>query len=508
MSWFDQQKEQLNLALKNGSITQAEYNSALTGVQGRWDIKQQNMANFNKAAGPLSMVGNIAGQFSNMNGSLDNASAQAREGIRGAIGQMGPWGAAIAAASGVVDSITDATGISWNTVNKNSAERAGAGTAAAFNNILASIPGNSIFGALMSETDKASKSQFIDGMSNSYGGSVQDINAAQDLGGKRTLVGKKKMNSFIQEQNLVNNLMTSIGMQSELAKQNDAGQLYQQQNANKYAGYSPRLLMSKKGMKFQDLEVAREILKNIKNKKTGVVMNAINADMSTLSNPDSGVNIAASSSLLASSLEDGKLQPKELSTHIKNQIYDSSQDPEGIAMKLVENISANKEVLKESFRKNGLNDAITALDSPETVESMKILSDAIKFIIANKSYENGGEIGKFQLGGKIDKNFIPQGALHKNKHHLEDVNPELEGSITKKGIPVISMNEGGEIQQHAEVEKNEIVFSLDTTKTVEDLYRQYQETEDENILIECGKFITNEIMKNTEDPGKLRKTIE
>lgn len=508
MGWFDRQKEQLNLALKNGSITQAEYNSALTGVQGRWDTKQQNMANFNKAAGPLSMVGNIAGQFSNINGSIDDSTAQAREGIRGAIGQMGPWGAAIAAATGVVDAVSDATGIALNTVDKNAAGRAGAGAAAGFNNLVASLPGFSFLGGLAGKTDDASKSQFIDGMSNSYGGSVQDINAAQDLGGKRTLFGKKKMNSFIQEQNRVNNLMTSIGMQSELAKQNDAGQLYQQQNANKYAGYSPRLLMSKKGMKFQDLDAAREILKNIKNKKTGVVMNAIDADMSTLSNPDSGVNIAASSSLLASSLEDGKLQPKELSTHIKNQIYDSSQDPEGIAMKLVENISANKEVLKESFRKNGLNDAIAALDSPETVESMKILSDAIKFIIANKSYENGGEIGKFQLGGKIDKNFIPQGALHKNKHHLEDVNPELEGSITKKGIPVISMNEGGEIQQHAEVEKNEIVFSLDTTKTVEDLYRQYQETEDESILIECGKFITNEIMKNTEDPGKLRKTIE
>ena len=90
MSWFDRQKEQLDLALKNGSITQAEYNSALTGVQGRLDTKQQNMANFNKAAGPLSMVGNIAGQFSNMNGGIDDSTAQAREGMRGAIGQMGP----------------------------------------------------------------------------------------------------------------------------------------------------------------------------------------------------------------------------------------------------------------------------------------------------------------------------------------------------------------------------------------------------------------------------------
>lgn len=390
MSWFDRKKGILDVALKNGSITQGEYDSVLSSVQGQWDTRQQNMANFNKAAGPLSFAGSVVGQFSNTQGSIDDSTAQAREGMRGAIGQIGPWGAAIAAATGVVDTVSDATGIALNTVDKNAADRADAGAAAGFNNLVASLPGFSFLGGLTGKTDDALKSQFIDGMSNSYGGSVQDINAAQDLGGKRTLFGKKKMNSFIQKQNRVNNLMTSIGMQSELAKQNDAGQLYQQQNANKYAGYSPRLLMSKKGMKFQDLDAAREILKNIKK---------------------------------------------------------TSAEP--------------------------------------------IL-----------------EIGKFQLGGKIDKNFIPQGALHKNKHHLEDVNPELEGSITKKGIPVISMNEGGEIQQHAEVEKNEIVFSLDTTKTVEDLYRQYQETEDESILIECGKFITNEIMKNTEDPGKLRKTIE
>lgn len=48
------------------------------------------MSNFNKAAGPLSMVGNITGQFSNTNGSLDEQSAQAREGVRSAIGQFGP----------------------------------------------------------------------------------------------------------------------------------------------------------------------------------------------------------------------------------------------------------------------------------------------------------------------------------------------------------------------------------------------------------------------------------
>jgi hypothetical protein len=46
--------------------------------------------NFQKAAAPLQAVGSIAGSFSNMNGSLDEGSAQMRESIRGAIGQFGP----------------------------------------------------------------------------------------------------------------------------------------------------------------------------------------------------------------------------------------------------------------------------------------------------------------------------------------------------------------------------------------------------------------------------------
>ena len=277
-------------------------------------------------------------------------------------------------------------------MDTNAADRAGAKGAAVANNILASIPGNSVFGAFMGKTEESQKSQYIDGMSNSFGSSVQDINAAQEMGGKRVAFGKAKMNAFIREQNRVNNLMTSIGMQSEMAKNNDVGQLYQVQNANKYAGYTPRLIMSKNGSKFKDLDSARILVNNFKIKKR-----------------------------------------------------------------------------------------------------------------AEKS--EAKELAKFQLGGKIDKNFIPQGALHKNKHHLEDINPDLEGSITKKGIPVVSMGEGG-VQQHAEVEKNEIVFCLSTTHMVEELYKKYQETEDENILIECGKFLTSELLKNTEDPGKLRKTIE
>ena len=112
----------------------------------------------------------------------------------------------------------------------------------------------------MSETDKAKKSQYIDQMSSSYSSSAKDIDSAQKLGDKRVLFGKNKMNDFVREQNRVNSLMTSIGIQSELARQNDAGQLYQIQNMNKYSGYSPKLLMAKSGMKLHDLEDTRTIL--------------------------------------------------------------------------------------------------------------------------------------------------------------------------------------------------------------------------------------------------------
>lgn len=118
---------------------------------------------------------------------------------------------------------------------------------------------------------------------------------------------------------------------------------------------------------------------------------------------------------------------------------------------------------------------------------------------------------KFQLGGKM--NMIVTGALHARKHNLEELNPNLEGEITKKGIPVVVMNEGGEVQsQQAEVESGEIIMNFDTTKTIEDYYDEYNstdsKTEKNKIALECGKYLVDELLKNTDDPDKLiKKTV-
>lgn len=106
------------------------------------------------------------------------------------------------------------------------------------------------------------------------------------------------------------------------------------------------------------------------------------------------------------------------------------------------------------------------------------------------------ETPEFQEGGSI--NVIPDGALHARKHNMD-----MEG-ITTKGIPVISEEQGGEIQQQAEIEKEEIIFRLEVTKKLEELQKKYKsdeytQKEKDEFAIEAGKLLVNEILYNTVD---------
>lgn len=98
---------------------------------------------------------------------------------------------------------------------------------------------------------------------------------------------------------------------------------------------------------------------------------------------------------------------------------------------------------------------------------------------------------KFQQGGSI--NVIPDGALHARKHNMD-----IKG-ITKKGIPVVSENKDGEIEQQAEIEKEEIILRLEVTQKLEKLAK---EGTDEAAL-EAGKLLVEEILYNTDDKANL-----
>lgn len=125
------------------------------------------------------------------------------------------------------------------------------------------------------------------------------------------------------------------------------------------------------------------------------------------------------------------------------------------------------------------------------------------------------DIQKLEEGGKTDKpkqepekveetnqkNVIPEGSLHAHKHHMENAE-----DLTKKGIPVVDNN--GE--QQAEIERNEIIFSLEVTKQLEDLHKRYQgytntQKEKDELAIEAGKLLVYEILHNTEDRTGLIK---
>jgi len=75
-------------------------------------------------------------------------------------------------------------------------------------------------------------------------------------------------------------------------------------------------------------------------------------------------------------------------------------------------------------------------------------------------------------------------------------------NITKKGIPVVSESEGGELTQQAEIERNEVILRLEVTEKIEELYKEYSNEETkksrkDELALEAGKLLTNEILYNT-----------
>lgn len=103
-------------------------------------------------------------------------------------------------------------------------------------------------------------------------------------------------------------------------------------------------------------------------------------------------------------------------------------------------------------------------------------------------------VSKFQKGGKM--NVIPDGALHAHKNHMD-----VDG-ITSKGIPVVTEEDGGVIQ-HAEIERNEIIFNKEVTEKLEALAKKGTD----EAAIEAGKILAREIMENTQDNTGLMREV-
>ena len=158
-------------------------------------------------------------------------------------------------------------------------------------------------------------------------------------------------------------------------------------------------------------------------------------------------------------------------------ILDNADMARSSAASNIHSIGANLQL------RGGYNSMVAAKNGAKLFNNL----EDVKRILKSKN-----KVEIFKQGGSI--NVIPDGALHARKHHLEEIDEKYK-DVTHKGIPVISESEGGEITQHAEVEKEEIIFRLEVTQKLEELAK---ENTDES-AIEAGKLLVEEILYNTKD---------
>lgn len=363
---------QLNNSFSLGKKAQrvANKQNRRNGQSGASKFSQEN-------AQALNAIGAAGSQIASATKGFNETQSAINSGINSAISMIPGVGPLASAALGTFDAIGGALGAKIDTLDATDAARAGLSGANKANELLGALPGvGTVLGAFAGKTIQSNKSAEINNLTSAYGSSTSDIEAAQGMGGKKMLFGKRKANRFINEQNRVNKLLTDIGLENKLVKSNTMAENYTSQNQNRYSGATPQLLLAKSGTKLPELEKARLLLQSWAKDKT--------------SNPQ-----------------------------------------------------------------------------------------------------------KFKDGGKV-KNIIVEGALHARKHDLESKNPELEGNITKKGIPVISKSKGGEITQQAEIETGELVLNIDLTNQLESLYKDGSE----EAMLEAGKLLAKELIKNTKDKTK------
>ena len=343
-------------------------------------FKGKNLLNSNivNSIGGLMNAANNA-IFTNSDSNRSNGDQLAfntRTGISDTlIKSRNPIAIAIGLADKFTDGVMDAAGIRSNQISKDIKERTGITGAARFlNNSMNFLPGNllAIGGKKLTDSELSQETENIRG---AFTGTLDDIDAAQSIGGSRInfmLSGKtrNKMNNYVKEQNWKNDLLTNISKTNTLRKQSDYAQNLNTQNINRNSGNTYQTTaVGKEGLKLPDREM----------------LNAIYAKRVT-------------------------------------------------------------------------------------------------------TFKDGGVIG-------VDSNVIPEGALHKELNHMEEYNEELDKVITDKGIAVVTTDKDGKVEQVAEIEKEEIVFRLELTKKIEELWHNGSQ----EAMLKAGKLLVKEIMGNTDD---------
>lgn len=299
--------------------------------------------------------------------------------------------------------------------------------------------------------DFSANNDTIERVGGSYGGSVNTINDAVSKANKKYGLfsggARKRANRLIDTARTQQNIMTNISDEYQDQLANKSDLAYTRYNTDINGGYQQQYIRAA---------------------KQGAILNRIQ---------------------LRKQREGGVL-----SDQLHSKINLETQEVE---WKPVININQETPEFKNGGELVNNQEAIQEADStwqPNiNLETIYTMSEGGK---TDKPKQESDKIGETN-----QKNVIPEGALHAHKHHMENAE-----DLTKKGIPVVD-NKG---EQQAEVEKNEIIFSLEVTKQLENLYKRYQgytntQKEKDELAIEAGKLLVYEILHNTIDRTGLIK---
>lgn len=127
-------------------------------------------------------------------------------------------------------------------------------------------------------------------------------------------------------------------------------------------------------------------------------------------------------------------------------------------------------------------------------KGMKIQSlEEVRDLIKNRVIEEL-DVQKFAEGGSI----LPVGQRHKTLHHMDELGEQFE-DLTRKGIPVVTVDESGDMVQIAEIECSEWTLSKSLTDEIEAFWKDGSE----EAMIECGKLVCEHLLRQTKDEGGI-----
>ena len=127
-------------------------------------------------------------------------------------------------------------------------------------------------------------------------------------------------------------------------------------------------------------------------------------------------------------------------------------------------------------------------------KGMKIQSlEEIRELLKNRVVEEL-DVQKFAEGGSL----LPVGKLHKELNHMQELGEQFE-DLTRKGIPVVTVDEYGDLTQVAEIEHSEIILSKEITDQIESFWKDGSE----EAMIAAGKLLVEEILYNMKDEGGI-----